>query len=407
MIVVVDCDGLKPEATADLMQGSRFQFCEGTVYGALEQRVIATLKGDPDLRRLEEEAEDDISSLQAGSEAVTQALDQLIEAHHDAGTHVGHGQGQPGEATRDDTSGPLAQTKSVVIDADPSVGAPATDPVLLLRPDVATLRLKPNEARKFFIHPRPDAAWKELETITVTLDPPVKEMLLSRATQTMGEEVTVKFVEPDDVDEDEYPIEATLRATAMFKGHSEARILERRVVVTPKKKPPGPRKKIELKDEPTFIRVTSRQPIKLQLGGPDLHVKMKWDGKDELVGGTAPTWTMTKSCESPSVDPPCFLTQPVEGRFEMLIQWSQGLTAGEQIKFDVEAVGPGRTLATSFLVDVVEPPSARKISAKLPGGGQRRPPYELKTVTKDKWDSETNWGGTGPAKRRALSTHQR
>ena len=59
MIVVVDCDGLKPEAIAHLMQGSRHQFFEGTVYSALESRVVATLKGDPDLRRLEEEAEDD------------------------------------------------------------------------------------------------------------------------------------------------------------------------------------------------------------------------------------------------------------------------------------------------------------------------------------------------------------
>ena len=92
MIVVVDCDGLKPDAIAHLMQGSRFQFFEGTVYSALESRVIATLKGDPDLRRLEEEAEDEISSLQAGDEAVKAALDQLIEAHHDAAPNSSQGE---------------------------------------------------------------------------------------------------------------------------------------------------------------------------------------------------------------------------------------------------------------------------------------------------------------------------
>src|SRR5438105_2665980 len=99
MIVVVDCDGLKPETIAQLMQGSRHQFFEGNVYFDLESRVLATLKGDPDLRRLEEEAEDDISSLEAGDEAVKAALDQLIEAHHEAASHVAHGQTQVGEAT--------------------------------------------------------------------------------------------------------------------------------------------------------------------------------------------------------------------------------------------------------------------------------------------------------------------
>jgi hypothetical protein len=43
MIVVVDCDGLKPRATAELMRGHRLQFYEGNVYYVMEQRVIATL----------------------------------------------------------------------------------------------------------------------------------------------------------------------------------------------------------------------------------------------------------------------------------------------------------------------------------------------------------------------------
>src|SRR5690348_4088695 len=104
MIVVVDCDGLKPEAIAQLMQGSRHQFFEGNIYFSLESRLIATLKGDPDLRRLEEEAEDDISSLQAGDEAVKAALDQLIEAHHEAASHPTHGHNQSGEESRDEGS---------------------------------------------------------------------------------------------------------------------------------------------------------------------------------------------------------------------------------------------------------------------------------------------------------------
>src|SRR6266550_3433658 len=101
MLVVVDCDGLKPEAIAELMQGSRQQFYEGHVYSALESRLLATLKGDPDLHRLEEQAEDEIANLEAGDEAVKAALDHLIEAHHEAAPHASHGHTEKGESSRD------------------------------------------------------------------------------------------------------------------------------------------------------------------------------------------------------------------------------------------------------------------------------------------------------------------
>lgn len=392
MIVVVDCDGLKPEAIAHLMQGSRHQFFEGTVYSAVESRVIATLKGDPDLRRLEEEAEDDISSLQAGDEAVKSALDQLIEAHHDAATHAIHGHGQPGEASRDEgIGGTLIQTEDVIVEGDASIGVLAPEPVLLVKPDLATIRLKPNEARRFTIYPRPESAWKKLETMALTFDPPVKELQATRTSQLNGEEVSLKFVESEDFDEDEYPIETILRSMAMFKGHDEPRLFERRVVITPKKnrprKPPQP-----LKDDPTYIRVTSRQPIKILLAGPDVHVKLRWDGKDELVNSTSPTWMFQVSCESPSIEPQTFLTRPQGGRFELLIQAAAGLQSGEQLKFTVDAIGPGKTLTTAFLADITEPPSARKIQTKLPGGGQRRPPYDLRYVKRENWKDGNCWG---------------
>jgi len=392
MIVVVDCDGLKPDAMAHLMQGTRHQFFEGNVYSALESRVIATLKGDPDLRRLEEEAEDDISSLQAGDEAVKSTLDQLIEAHHEAAAHATHGHNEGGEATRaEGAGGTLPQTQDVVIPGDSSVGLPASDPVLNLRPDVATIRLKPNDPRRYLIHPVPDDLWKLLESMALTFDPPVKELEVTRTSQPTGEEVALKFVQPEDMIEDEYPIETVMRATATFRGQAEPRILERRVVINlPKERTPRPT--APLKDDPTFVKVTSRQPIKILLAGPDVHVKLRWDGKDELTSGTAPAWSFRFSCESPSVEPPAFLTKPESGRFELLIQAAAGLKAGEQLKFDVEAVGPGKTLATAFLADVVEPPSARKISMKIKGGAQRRPPYSLLYVERDKWYEETCWG---------------
>ena len=392
MIVVVDCDGLKPEAIAQLMQGSRHQFFEGNIYFSLESRLIATLKGDPDLRRLEEEAEDDISSLQAGDEAVKAALDQLIEAHHDAASHPTHGHDQGGEESRDEgSSGSLEQAQSVVISSNLQIGIAASDPVLAIKPDISTIRLKPNEARRFLISPRPETAWKALETMALTFDPPVKELQVTRTSQLTGEEVALKFVEPEDLDEDEYPIETMLRSTATFKNSLEPRLLERRVVVNPSKKRQK-RDPIPLKDDPTFIKVTSRQPIKITLGGPDVHVKLRWDGKDELVNCDPPLWTFQVSCESPSIEPPTFLTRPVGGRFELLIQAAAGLKGGEQLKFGIDAVGPGKTLATAFLVDAVEPPSARKISTKLSGGGQRKPPYELKYIKRENWGDETCWG---------------
>lgn len=392
MVVLVDCDGLKPEAVAELMQGSRHQFYEGTVYSALESRVVATLKGDPDLRRLEEEAEDEISSLQAGDEAVKAALDQLIEAHHELASHVHHGQWQAGEASRDEAApGALIQTRDVIVEGDKSIGTLGAEPVLLIRPDVATIRLKPNERKRFVIHPRPESAWKTLESHVVTFDPPVKELQVTRTSQLGGEDVALTFVEPEDFDDDEYPIETTLRSVAVFKGMPEPRVLERRVVINPAKTRP-PKPPVPLKDDPTFVRVTSRQPIKILLGGPDVHVKLRWDGKDELVTGAAPTWAFRVSCESPSVEPQTFLTRPTGGRFELLIQAAPGLQAGEQLKFDVEAVGPGKTVSTAFLADVVEPPTPRKMTAKLPGGGQRRPPYDLRYVERKDWGEDTCWG---------------
>jgi len=398
MLVIVDCDGLKPEAIAELMQGSRHQFYEGTVYSAVESRVVATLKGDPDLRRLEEEAEDDVSSLQAGDEAVKAALDQLIEAHHDSAAHTHHGHAQIGaESRQEGEPGALSQTENVVVYGESDLGTPSTEPVLNIRPDVATIRLKPNETRRVTISSTPDVSWKLVETVVATLDPPVKELQVTRTSQISGEDVELRFVESDDFDNDEYPIEMVLRATAMFKGFPEARVVERRVVVTPKKQSPPPPPPSGLKDDPTTIKVTSRQPIKIVVDGPDVHVKLKWDGKDELVEGTPPPWALRVSCESPSVEPQTFLTRPVNGRFELLIQAAPGLKAGEQLKFDVEAIGPGKTLATAFTADVVDPPSARKMAQKITGGSQRRPPYFLMYIKKENWGDETCWGSTWSA----------
>src|SRR5579859_7419953 len=47
MIVIVDLDGLKPEAMSYLITGDRQAFFQGEVYSAISRRLIATLKRDP------------------------------------------------------------------------------------------------------------------------------------------------------------------------------------------------------------------------------------------------------------------------------------------------------------------------------------------------------------------------
>ena len=43
--------------------------------------------------------------------------------------------------------------------------------------------------------------------MAVTFDPPVKEMNVTRTAELSGEEIALKFVQPADFDDDEYPIE--------------------------------------------------------------------------------------------------------------------------------------------------------------------------------------------------------
>lgn len=402
MLVLVDCDGLRPEAIAELMQGSRHQFLEGRVYTALESRVISTLKDDPDLQRLEEEVEDEIASLEAGDEVVKSALDQLIEAHHEAAERSDHGSAQPGKETRQaGTDGNLDQSQDVVVDA--STGPAADEPVLRMKPDVSTIRLKPSIERKFAIGARPTDAWKKVTALGVTFDPPVKELQVVRKAALDSTEVQLVFAPPADFDEDEYPIETVMRATASLDGDDLVRVLERRVVVTGPADPVGPPPPPKpLLDEPTFIKVTSRQPIRVVIDGPDVHVKLRWDGKDSLVNGAPPEWQFRATCDAPGVEPTTFLTKPIDGRFELLVQARSGLIAGEELKFDVEALGPGKTLSTSFIAVVQEAPSARRASLKVHGGGQRRPPYRLVYIKRENWESQgtdafgRKWGGDEP-----------
>src|SRR6266480_898004 len=56
-MIIVEVDGLAPEAIAQLVQSSRQGFYRGDVYYAIYGRIVDVLDGDPDLKRLEAEAE--------------------------------------------------------------------------------------------------------------------------------------------------------------------------------------------------------------------------------------------------------------------------------------------------------------------------------------------------------------
>jgi hypothetical protein len=392
MLVIVDVDGLKPQAIAKLMQGSRQQFYEGEVYDALTRRVIATLKGDPDLLRLEAEAEQEVSSLQAGDEVVKAALDQLIESHHEFGARSAHGHRQGGTESRDETTqGDLAQTQTVVTQADTSTGQPAESPLLIMVPDMMTVRLKPNDTRRVSFRAAPAEDWSKLDRLVLTVMPPVKELQVKQETQADRATVDLTFDEPEDFDDDEYPIATTLKASAHFKGHPEPRVCERRVVISnPGKR--RPRKPPVLHDNPTFIRITSRQPVRMTIGGPDVHIKMKWDGKDSLVTGDQPLWSFKAACLSGQVVPEITFSRPSNGRFEALVRMPGGLTTGEKLQFQIEAIGPtGQLLSTSFEAEAVEPPSPRRIAEQVLGGSQRKPPYKLVYINRDQWNNGTCW----------------
>ncbi|WP_242101568.1 hypothetical protein [Lysobacter sp. M2-1] len=392
MIVIVDIDGLLPESIAKLMQGSRHQFYDGEVLHAITRRVIDTLKGDPDLIRLEEEAEQELSSLKSGDEVVKAALDQLIESHHAASPRQAHGHFQAGASTREDAAGgALPQAIHMVVEGIADVGEAAEGPFLAISPDLSTLRLKAGDRRDLRFELKPDTA--ALEKIQVTTNPLVPELEVAIHKEACAAEVGLTFVEPEDLDEDQFPIHATLKVVAIANGFAEPRIVERPIIITASKGPDerGPKPQPVLLDVPTNLRITSRQPMQMVAGGPDLHVRLRWNGKDELVSDEAAAWRLEAVILSGHDVGQSSFTVPAGGKFELLLRAPEGVAAGERIAGVVNAVGPGTTLTANFEVEVVDPPSPRRIEKKLEGGSQRSPPYKLIYVTKEEWSSPTCW----------------
>jgi len=396
-MLIVDLDGLVPEALAKLVQGSRQGFFKGEIFDAIRDRIYATLKGDPDLKRLQAEAEQEIADLESGDDVVKDKLDQLIEHHHAAALHTNLGEFEAGPEASDKAKafGPNKR-QNVVVNGDASVGTPAEYPVFVNPPSSATIRLYPDEEKQFRAWVPPQERWQNVEALDVRLVPKVPELFVGVLREANDARVTLRYDAPDDMDDDDYPVVTTLKLYAAFKDCSEPRLLEKSIVVAkPKQRPPRPQP--PLLPTPTFLRVASRQPVKLIAGGPSTHVKLRWDGQDHLTIGSPPAWSFEARCLTMATYPSIGSSKPCGGRFELVLDTPHGLLPGQVLSFEVTATGPGgQSLSAQFVGEVVEPVStidARKVHESAPApGAHRRPPYQLRYVTEPQWDTVNCWG---------------
>jgi hypothetical protein len=400
MMIVVDVDGLTPEAIGKVMQGSRQHFYRGDIWNAIIKRIVATLKNDPDLLRLEEEAEELVSELKAGDEKVKQTLDQLIDAHHDHGWHTAEGAGTSGDNQGDELGFKMVTKGGVVSLLPPDEGQASDYPVLFSQPASSSIRLRPNQAREISIKSIPSNHWQAVALFNVDNDPTVMELNVKKEKLADHGKLTLLFREPEGFDTDQYPVRAKVRVTVTFNGIKEPRQLELRILVKPDKPSPPP----VLLDEPLKLKVTSREPIKLRRGEDDIHVRLRWDGKDRLLTGRHPEWKLSARLMDEGKAQPVFnFSEPTVGRFSLLISPRPEWQVGERLKFEVTAEGPrGRVLVTSFIGDVVDPPSPpepeddapRLVDTKLTASTNRRPPYDLKYIGRDDYDTTPCWNET-------------
>lgn len=406
MMIIVDVDGLTPEAIGRLMQGSRQGFYRGDIYNAMIRRLIAVLKNDPDLLRLEEEAEELVSELKAGDEKVKQALDQLIDYHHEHGGHFAPGKGTAGDNQGDELGFRTVTTGGVVSLLPPDTGQAADYPVLFSQPASSNIRLRPNQVREISVKSLPSNHWRALGQFVVNNDPTVPELDVQKERLADHARLSLVFNEPDGFDTDQYPVRAKVRVLATFNGIREPRQLDLRVLIKPDKPPVDPL----LSDEPSWLKVSSREPIKLKKGDHDTHVRLRWNGKDRLLTGNQPPWHLTAQLLDIPGQPLFNFSESSMGRLSLLISPRPEWQIGERYTFEVSANGPAeRKLSARFVAEVVEPPreddeeksnKPRLVDSEFIAGAIRRPPYELKVIGRDNYDmpcwNDTLWTDQDP-----------
>lgn len=396
MMVIVDVDGMKPEALGDLMQGSRQGFFRGRVWEALYNRLISILKGDPELKKLEAEAEAAVSELEAGDQKVKDALDSLIDSHHHEADHVARGAGnESGFEPSNAGLGSASSVESLVSLLSPDQGQPSDYPVLVVAPPTTSLWLKPDSERSLIVASQPANAWPAMASFTYAVEPPVPELHIAEERSDANTKLTLRFTPPSDFDADDYPLRSTLHVFARFSGYKEPRQLSVALTMKPVTPPVEP----QLVDEPTFLKVSTRQPVRLWSGTVDTHVRVRWNGRDELVIGASPTWQFACTCLTPEfAGLPVTFSQPRMGKFSVLIALPGNAKIGDQLRFEIVGTGPGgKTLTAPFEAIVSEKPpktdpEPRLIMGPVPSGASRRPPYVLAYIEKGKWDSGTCWG---------------
>jgi hypothetical protein len=123
---------------------------------------------------------------------------------------------------------------------------------------------------------------------------------------------------------------------------------------------------------------------------------MKWNGKDRLMTGSARSpWTLRARCITLGSFPTINSTAPHEGRFEILIDTPRTLLAAQDLEFEVEAIGPKKSLSVKLRARL-EPPE----EPEQPGVRRRKVPevreipqrpYMLKLIGEKEWDSVNYW----------------
>jgi hypothetical protein len=400
MMIMADVDGLAPEAIGRLMQGSRQGFYRGAVREAITKCIVAKLKNDPDLIRLEEEAEEAVSELSAGDEKVKQTLDQLIDAHHDRGHAFAQGAGaSAGDSQNSDDLGFKTITKNGVVTLlPPDTGQAADYPVLMSQPASSIIRLRPNQPREIGIKSIPSEHWAAVSQLNVESDTKVPELIVKQEKLDNHAKLTLTFAEPEGFDADQYPVRAKVKISARFNGIGEPRQIELSILTKPDVYRPDP----VLVEVPTKLKVSSREPVRIRRGSTDTHVRLRWDGKDRLLTGSDPKWKMSAKIIGDSRwQPEMTFSDPVDGRFSLVISPRPEWKPADQLRFEVMASGPsGRQLVASFHAEVIDPPAPpedkpkgpRLVDGEFKTGTTRRPPYQLKVIKRDEygqpcWDS--------------------
>jgi hypothetical protein len=278
------------------------------------------------------------------------------------------------------------------------VGEAALLPVLVANPNLVAVRMHRDETCRFQVLSEPAAEWANLQDLSVQVRPETPGLGVHLERGPDRAQVSLRFTEPADMEADEYPVTTEMVVFARFKGQTETRMLKLPVVIV-KPRVRGPKKVRELRDDPTYLRVVSRQPVKLVPNSPSLHVKLVWDGDDSLLVGSPAPWGFRGRCLSLSNFPQIGFAFGQGGRLAALLDTPNGLIPGGELDFEVEAVGPnGKTLAARFKGRVEEQPQPepdqgpRRINTQSPDTvGRRHPPYKLIYIKEDNWTEVGCW----------------